>query len=132
MSPLTCAIGPSSVNSDNSSFGDVGLLMGLVAEALPVDPGAYPTLGGMSEPEVRNFCVRHSALHFSKTAGQLAALAEALDHGSELRLEKLQKIAVNSVVNALKLADEAGLSANDIASEIRSKYIVFASAVERK
>lgn len=105
--------------------GDVNVdaLMELVLRSLPVDSVRYPTIAPMDEIQIQRFCVKHSALHFSKTAGQLAAIAEAIDHGAELKTDSLRKIAVNSLVNAFKLADEAGLSAKDIAHEIRQKYL---------
>ena len=102
---------------------NVDALMRLVLRSLPVNPVSYPSTAPMDTLQIQQFCVRHSALHFSKTAGQLAAIAEAADHGAELKTDSLKKIAVNSVVNALKLADEIGLSAQEIADHIKSKYL---------
>jgi hypothetical protein len=109
--------------STDSLHSDVEMLMGLVLKSLPVDTQRYPAIAPLDGRELQIFCVRHSALHFSKTAGQLAELAEAIDHGAELKTEALRKIAISSLVNALKLADEVGLSGSEMAAEIRKKYL---------
>lgn len=91
-----------------------------VVEALPVTKSQYPSL---PEPDhVVAFCVKHSALHFSKTSGQLAALAERMDHGGNPDLSEATKIVANSLVNALKLAEELSISTESILSFLSQKY----------
>ena len=111
------------VCSSQFDEANVDALMALVLKALPVDATRYPATSPMNALEIQLFCVKHSALHFSKTAGQLAAIAEAIDHGAELKTESLRKIAVSSLVNALKLADEVGLTSKDLVEEISQKYL---------
>ena len=97
-------------------------LMRMIVEFLPVTSAQYPSLDTNGHEPIANFCVRHSALHFSKTAGQLAAIAEALDHGVNLQEANVRKIAVNSVINSFKLASEVGLSPTELVHEINLKF----------
>lgn len=95
-------------------------LRSFVAHALPVNEARYPSLS--PDDNAVAFCVKHSALHFSKTSGQLAALAEKLDHGAEADLEEATKIVANSLVNALKLAEELSISTSSILAFLEEKY----------
>jgi hypothetical protein len=117
-------------SSDDQEFGsfqeDVGSsvdeLIRLIAECLPVNGRVYPEAGAFDDAERLRFSVRHSALHFAKTAGQLAAVAEAADHGAEIRIEALRKITANSLVNAFRMAEVVGLSHADLNAFIAKKY----------
>jgi|GEM_PF-1289368 len=95
-------------------------LRSFVAEALPVTKMQYPSLP--EADSVIAFCVKHSALHFSKTSGQLAALAEKMDHGAHPDLGEATKIVANSLVNALKLAEELSISTESILTFLNQKY----------
>ena len=95
-------------------------LRSLVAAALPVTANHYPSLGGPDELVV--FCVRHSALHFSKTSGQLAAMAERLDHGGSPDISEATRIVANSLINALKLAEELSIPTDQIMTCLDLKY----------
>lgn len=100
--------------------GRISELRTFVIDALPVTKKQYPSL---PEPDhVVAFCVKHSALHFSKTSGQLAALAEQMDHGANPDLSEATKIVANSLVNTLKLAEELSISTESIMSFISQKY----------
>jgi len=95
-------------------------LRSFVVAALPVNAMNYPKLPTDSDAVV--FCVKHSALHFSKTSGQLAALAEQMDHGEPADLSAATKIVANSLVNALKLAEELSIPTENIMSYLTGKY----------
>jgi len=92
---------------------DLSDLLSIVVHSLPVDPDHYPELG-KSDVDVDLFCVRHSALHFAKTAGQLAAVAEDVDHGGTVDKDRIARIAAAGLVNSLKLANEVGLTATEV------------------
>jgi len=49
-------------------------------------------------------------------------LAEKLDHGAEADLEEATKIVANSLVNALKLAEELSISTSSILAFLEEKY----------
>lgn len=90
--------------------------------ALPVDKAHYPALPDHDDNHVLAFCVTHSALHFSKTSGQLAALAEKMDHGASPDISEATKIVANSLVNTLKLAEELSIPTESIITFLYSKY----------
>lgn len=97
-------------------------LMDMINELLPVNEITYPELANCERSEAVAFCLRHSALHFSKTAGRLAAFVENADHGKYSEIEALEAIVAASLVNSLKLADEIGISGVEIISQIQEKF----------
>ena len=109
-------------DQDCSGSSAVDELIKLIADCLPVNGRVYPETQALSADDRLRFSVRHSALHFSKTAGQLAAIAEAADHGAEIRLAVLRKITANSLVNAFRMAEIVGLSHADLSAFIAQKY----------
>jgi len=92
-------------------------LMGHIAAVWVCDPERYPALAGMDDAQRRMFLVKHSLLHVSKTVGKVAAVCEDFDHAGVKGAESaaaLQDGVVKLFVNALKLAEETGLSAEDL------------------
>ncbi|MEJ0053386.1 MAG: hypothetical protein WDN10_01485 [bacterium] len=92
-------------------------LMERIATVWECDPSRYPELAGMDTTERKNFLIKHSVLHITKTAGKLAALCEDYDHTKQTSPEaeeKLKAASVKMFINALKLAEEAGLSADEL------------------
>ena len=78
----------------------------------------YPELAKLSDEERVKFDVRHCALHSIKIAGKLAAVSEDADHGETLDTEKVKKLAVKELINALVLADRVGLSADELLKRV--------------
>lgn len=111
-----------SFQPSESARDQIEELMAMISGYLPVTVDQYPSLGFRDHEPVANFCVQHSALHFSKTAGQLAAIAEAIDHGQALEETSVRKIAINSVINSFKLATEIGLSSDELLRGIHEKF----------
>ena len=97
-------------------------LIDMISDFLPVDEHTYPELAERDRAESISFCLRHSALHFSKTAGKLAAFVENADHGNFSQIEALEAIVAASLVNSLKLADEIGISGPEIMLQIEQKF----------
>lgn len=97
-------------------------LIDMISDLLPVDEKTYPELAERDRAEAIAFCLRHSALHFSKTAGRLAAFVESADHGNFSEIEALEAIVAASLVNSLKLADEIGISGPEIMLQIEQKF----------
>lgn len=110
-----------SVDMDKASE-TLDALIDMITELLPVDETTYPELANRDRPESIAFCLRHSALHFSKTAGRLAAFVEDADHGKYSEIETLEAIVAASLVNSLKLADEIGISGVEIICQIQEKF----------
>jgi hypothetical protein len=98
-------------------MNDLKALMELVATTWECDVKRYPELQGKALDERRNFLVKHSLMHIAKTSGKLASVCEEFDHngGYEPDSEEMLKgYATKLFVNALKLAEEVGLSADDL------------------
>lgn len=96
-------------------------LMDLVSDLLPVTEKQYPQLRRYEREDEVEFCLRHSALHFMKTAGLLASWVEDADHGKYGKIDTLENIVAASLVNSLKLADEIGIDGTVILSRIQSR-----------
>jgi len=99
---------------------DLRSLMDHIAAVWVCDPNRYPELAGMNNDQRRNFLVKHSLLHISKTGGKIASVCENFDHEGVPNIqstEALQEGAVKMFVNALKLAEEVGLSADDLIAQ---------------
>ena len=111
------------VSFDCANASDtLDMLIEYVSDALPVTDAQYPSLGRHGAGLELEFCLRHSALHFSKTAGRLAAFVVDVDHGKFDRIQALQSIVAASLINSLKLADEIGFSGLEILAEIRGRF----------
>ena len=106
-------------------------LIDAVSDLLPVDRTHYPDLPEPMSGHAVQFCLRHSALHFSKTAGRLAAFVEDADHGSYQEIEKLEGIVAASLINSFKLADEIGLSGTRLVESIRLRFFQHVQEVAR-
>lgn len=107
---------------DTKASETLDVLIEFVSTLLPVNDDKYPAIRHFSRDQTVEFCLRHSALHFSKTAGRLAAYVEEADHGRYADIQILQSIVAASIVNSLKLADEIGISGPDIMEQIRDKF----------
>lgn len=98
-------------------MNDLQALMQHIESVWACDETRYPALKGMNDDQKRNFLVKHSLLHVNKTVGKIAAVCENFDHANEKQDDHAtaQQIgAIKLFVNALKLAQEAGLSADDL------------------
>ena len=65
--------------------GNIDQLISLIAKHFKFDEKTYPELKGASEEERLAFAVKHSALHFAKTAGKIAAVSEDADASLDTR-----------------------------------------------
>lgn len=93
-------------------------LIKLIAQHLVFDEKNYPELKGADEKKRLAFAIRHSALHFSKTAGKLSSISEDIDHGAEMDISDLKKQLIKSTVNTLRLAELLEMSEKDIACAV--------------
>jgi hypothetical protein len=98
-------------------MNNLDALMQYIAAVWVCDVKRYPELQGKNPDERRNFLVKHSLMHVAKTSGKLASVCEDFDHNGAYEPdseEMLKGYAVKLFVNALKLAEEVGLSADDL------------------
>lgn len=83
-------------------------------------PERYPELAGATPEEYLRFVIRHSALHFAKTAGKVAAVSEDIDHGGELDKESLKINVAKSLINTLYLAGQIGMDEAELTKLVNS------------
>jgi hypothetical protein len=97
-------------------------LMDHIAKVWKCDEKRYPELAGMNPEQRRNFLVKHSVLHIGKTNGKVAAFCEDADHaGTGLQpSQELRYQAVKMFINALKLAEEVGVGAQELFAEAQN------------
>lgn len=100
---------------------DLSKLIPFIAEHFQFDERKYPELKGVTKEQRLNFAIRHSALHFAKTAGKIATVSEAVDHGGKLDTEELKKNIPKALINTLRLAELLEMSETDLIKAIRSK-----------
>ena len=87
---------------------DLDKLIEFVGRHFVFDEQIYPELKGANEEKRLAFAVRHSALHFSKTAGKVAAVSEDVDHGGELDIETVKENIPKAIISTLKLSVDPG------------------------
>ena len=102
--------------------GDINKLIGYVGKQFVFDDVAYPELKGMSEEQKLKFALRHSALHFAKTAGKISEVGERFDHGKEINIEDIKKNIPKALINTLKLAEIVGMTEEEIIRAMEEKY----------
>lgn len=94
-------------------------LMALLTNRQLIDKRVYPELADATNQERFRFFIRHSALHFTKTAGKIATEAEHADHGEPIDMEKLRTNLVKGLVNVLLLARILDISAEELVQGIK-------------
>lgn len=102
--------------------GELDRLIAYIRDNFPFNEEAYPELKSATEEEKKKFAVRHSALHFSKTAGKIASVSEDTDHGEEIDQEKLEENIPKALINVLRLAEIIGMTEKDIIKALEEKY----------
>lgn len=101
--------------------GSIDNLIDLIAKNFVFDWDTYPELKGVSEKERLEFTIRHSALHFSKTAGKVAAVSEDADHGGGLDVDVIKENVSKALINTLRLAELVGMSEDDLVKAVEEK-----------
>lgn len=96
-------------------------LIQLVEEHYVFTPDVYPELPN-DEGQTLRFALKHSALHFAKTAGQLATVCEALDHGADVDDATLRELTPKALINTLKLAELIGLTEQELLEAACNRY----------
>jgi hypothetical protein len=69
------------VNKYHRAMKSLDELINFIATHVIFDKESYPELKDKNKEEIKVFAIRHSALHFAKTAGKIAAYSEDLEHG---------------------------------------------------
>lgn len=82
-------------------------------------PERYPEMSMMNSDEQLRFVLRHTALHFAKTAGKVAAISQNSDHGELLNVEDLKINTAKSLINTLYLAGQLKMTEQEIVSMVK-------------
>lgn len=101
-----------------SQLTDLVYLMGYIGTRYTFTPEHYPSLEGLSPEHKKAFAVSHSVHHMCKSIGKLATECERCDHGGVMSDAALEEGAVKMFINAVKLVEELGLTAQDLANKI--------------
>jgi len=102
--------------------GNIDKLIKLIAKHFVFDEEVYPELKGASEEQRLKFAIRHSALHFAKTAGKIAATSEDTDHGREIQIAELKINVSKALINVLRLAELLNITEEDLIHAVEKKY----------
>ncbi|MBL1433972.1 hypothetical protein COB87_000120 [Candidatus Wolfebacteria bacterium] len=102
--------------------GNMQELMDFISENFVFDESIYPELKNANEEQKLRFAVRHQALHFGKTSGNIIAVSERVDHGKEMDMEVLKKNVSKAFINTLRLASSIGMTGEDIVAAVEKKY----------
>jgi hypothetical protein len=89
-----------------------------IAERYTFTPEKYPELARIDDASKRAFAIRHLGIHFAKTAGKIAAVSEAADHGSPLDEESLRTDIAKSLLTTLRLAEIMNMTTEDLVKRI--------------
>lgn len=89
-------------------------LINYIGERWLCTPARYPEMEGMSNDEKFCFVLRHTALHFAKTAGKIAGASENADHGEMLNIDDLKTNTAKSLINTLYLAGQLKMTSADL------------------
>jgi len=93
---------------------DLQELMDLVQRVFRCDPSVYWKLKHLPEDKWDNEIITHSALHLTKSAGKLAAISEAYEHGKPFDTEGAKEITLSALSTVLKTAKMLGMTAEDL------------------
>lgn len=93
-------------------------LMEFIGARYQFTPENYPEMEGMSEEQKKAFAVSHSAHHMMKSLGRIATECESYDHGSRMNGPALREATVKMLINTLKLAEELGMTPEELANAV--------------
>lgn len=86
--------------------------------AWPWNEEAYPVLGRLRDPnQILAFKAHHALGHLHKSVGKIEAMLEPIDHGADasaLRGDAVTELVGKSLVDLLRFAKDAGISASEL------------------
>ncbi len=93
-------------------------LIQYIAEKHKFNGDKYPEIQDASREEILRFAIKHSALHYAKTAGKIAATSEDTDHGEEADFESLKINVAKSLINTLRLAELLEMNEKELLEKV--------------
>jgi hypothetical protein len=101
--------------SSDTPSSDIEILMKCIGEHYVFTNDHYPNALLETPEQQRHFATAHTLMHMNKALGKIATEVESADHGGQLDVNILHEATLKMLINTLKLAEELGLSAEDIA-----------------
>ena len=96
-------------------------LMDIVQKVFQCDEGIYWKLQYLPREKWDNEIISHSSRHLSKSAGKLAAICEAYEHGAPFNKEEAKDITLSALATILKNASMLGMTAQDLLDGVPKK-----------
>lgn len=101
--------------------GDLQELMNIVDATFRCDDTVYRKLKLLPKEMWDQEILTHSTLHLVKSAGKLAAVSEAYEHGAQFDTEAAKDITLSALATILKTASMLGMSAQDLLEGVPKK-----------
>lgn len=96
-------------------------LMDLVHQTFHCDENVYRKLKYLPKEMWDNEILTHSTLHLTKSAGKLASISEAYEHGAPFDIEKAKDTTLSALATILKTASMLGMTAEDLLKGVPEK-----------
>jgi hypothetical protein len=93
---------------------DLGSTMQYIGERYMFTPEHYPVLDQLAPKQRKAFAISHIAHHMSKSLGKISAECESFDHANQLNEASVKEATVKMFINTLKLAQELGMTPEDL------------------
>lgn len=103
-------------------LNDFDTLIKYISDHFIFNENKYPELAGADEHKRFLFALRHSALHFSKTAGNIAAISEQADHGAPVDLNNLKTQTIKALINTFRLAELIDINGEQLVAGVQDLY----------
>lgn len=105
-----------------TTAADLERIHALMIKHYRFEDDTFPGVAGLDAAATTRFALRHLAMHFTKEAGQYAALVEPSDHGDAIDTEALKRQAPKMFATLMKMIQVIGMSPADLVATTASKY----------
>ena len=96
-------------------------LMDIIQKVFKCDDRVYWKLQHLPKDKWDNEIISHSSMHLSKSAGKLASVCEAYEHGAPFNTEEARDITLSALATVLKNATMLGMTAEDLLKGVPNK-----------
>lgn len=100
---------------------DLQELMDIVETVFKCDEKVYWKLLHLPKDKWDNEIISHSSRHLSKSAGKLASICEAYEHGAPFDKEEAKSITLSALATILKNATMLGMTSKDLLEGVPNK-----------
>lgn len=100
-------------------------LMDLIGSKYIFNQENYPNMDDSVHETKMMFAIKHSSFHMQKSLGKIAEVCEEYDHRgarTHKTFNQTEEAVVKMFVNTLKLAEEIGMSADNLFESVEKFY----------